>query len=196
VSDAETPDARRFVPLGVAAAVIAISLGACAGPIASPVVISGVDMIKASDEADLVSLADAVAVVQVAATPEPRALGSDGLFADYFLPVDVVETLSGKDVGKKTTIQWLGVSPDIGSYVAEPDLEPLGKVMIQGKTYVVFLFIADLPETYNVVGHLQGVYEVDEAGMLRSGEGALSGFDGLKLTELPMRLAELESGSD
>jgi hypothetical protein len=154
-------------------------------------VVTGLDMIKASDEADMVGLADLVALVRPSGTPHAVPLGNDGIHADYFLEVDILSVLKG-DVRSKLTIQWLGVAPDIGPYFADPDLEPLGEVMPAGQTYVVFLFVADRPGVYNIVGHLQGLLRVGADERLEIMQGGLEALAGTRVSDLQALISDLE----
>jgi hypothetical protein len=164
--------------------------GAVSSPVPTTIVVAGLDMIKASDEADMVGLADLVAVVRPVGIPDAVPLGADGIHADYFLEVDVVRVLKGEPT-PKLTIQWLGVAPDIGPYIADPDLEPLDKVMPPGQTYVVFLFLADRPGTFNIIGHLQGILRVGDDGRLEIMEGGLEALAGVRVADLQMLIADL-----
>lgn len=159
-------------------------------PTSSPVVVMGVDMIKAADEAELTQLADVILIGRPLAQPRPRAIGDDVL-VDYFVDVHVEQVLEGGVFGDTISIQWLGVSPEIDNYVADPDLEPLDRLIGPEAGYLLFLFKADLPETYNIVGHLNGLYPIAADGTVETRPGGFRALDGKSVAELDSYLDEL-----
>jgi len=147
-------------------------------------------MIKAADEAELTQLADVILIGRPLAQPRPRAIGDDVL-VDYFVDVRVERVLKGQDFDDTISIQWLGVSPEIDNYVADPDLEPLDRLMGPEAGYLLFLFKADLPETYNIVGHLDGLYPIAADGTVETRPGGFRALDGMTVAELHSYLDEL-----
>ena len=159
-------------------------------PSASPVVISGVDMIKAADERELTKLADVILIGRPLTPPRPYDIGDD-MLVDYFVDVAVEQVLKGRTTGETVAVQWLGVSPDVDNYVAEPDLAPLDELMAPDQHYLLFLFEADLAQTYNVVGHLNGLYPISQDGTLEARDGGFGAFAGRSIADLPSYLDEL-----
>jgi hypothetical protein len=198
---------RIGAPLTLPLIVVAIAMGlaACEGGVATPVstdlpasttartaapvIVAGVDMIKPVDERELVALADAVIVGRPMDRPSTRDIGDDHL-VEYLVDVQVGQLFRGSDVADRIRIQWLGVSPDIENYVADPDLEPLDKLMSAQSDYLLFLFEGNEPGTYNIVGHLSGLYPIRD-GVVGVRDGGFDAFNAIRVEELADYLDEL-----
>ncbi len=151
-------------------------------------IVLSTDIDWAPNEAALVSEASLVVRGTVGSDVRLTPRSPDGLFVDFYLPVQVEEVVGGQDPGSAVTVVWAGLSPSSSASVEDPDAGLSATPPSPGE-YVLFLQPSAEPGVYQIVGHTQGLLSLDASGRVAAvGQGGFRDMVGLTVAEIAQRI--------